>query len=176
LETLKTELQLSIDRANRILDAGLSKATLVTRTQFETEFAAYKEIFAELCEVKHSITATRPMIDIGPIDQPREEKLKALGERLSNLTKAHNKTLTLADNLSPFYPVEIYHAFGDCLKASGYEIMEIQVAGEATFTHQWFQEGDKRRKEFMDGFDRAVKLSRERIASLGVMPDGASRL
>src|SRR5260370_29835026 len=80
LETLKSELQHSVDKANRLLDARISKVTLLTRTQFETEFAAYKEIFAELSEVKHCIKATRPMMGIGPPDQSKEEKLKQLSK------------------------------------------------------------------------------------------------
>ena len=170
LETLKSELQQSVDKANRLLDVGISKVTLVTRTQFETEFAAYKEIFAELSEVKHCISATRPMMGIGPIDESKEEKLKQLSMRLSELMKAHNKTLTLTDNLSPFYLVEINQALGTCLKASGFEIMEIQIAGEESFTFGWFQQGKKRQEEFMEGYDQVVKLIRERIASLGILP------
>src|SRR6267143_4097743 len=75
LQAMKSEIDASVAKANRLLDAGISKAILVTRTHFETEFAAYKEIFAELSEVKHCIKATRPMMGIGPIDQSREEKL-----------------------------------------------------------------------------------------------------
>jgi len=170
LETLKSELQHSVDKANRLLDAGISNVTLVTRTQFETEFAAYKEIFAELSEVKHCIKGTRPMMGIGPLDQSREEKLKRLSERLSELMSAHNKALTLTDNLSPFYSVEINQALGTCLRASGFEIMEIQTAGNESFTLEWFRDGKKRQEEFMGGYDQVVKLIRDRLASLGVLP------
>jgi|SRR5580658_2179626 hypothetical protein len=51
LEAMKSEMQASVDRANRLLEAGISKAILVTRTHFETEFVAYKEIFSSLSDV-----------------------------------------------------------------------------------------------------------------------------
>src|SRR5258707_9889693 len=55
IEAMKSEMQASVDKANRLLDAGVSKAILVTRTHFETEFIAYKEIFAALSDVKNCL-------------------------------------------------------------------------------------------------------------------------
>jgi hypothetical protein len=169
LEGLKSELQLSVDRANRLLNVGVSKVSLVTKTQFETEFSAYKEIFAELSELKHCIKATRQSMGIGPANQSDEEKLKRLGTKLSELTAAHNTTLTKTDNLSPFYSLEINQALGQCLNASGLEIMEVQTGGQEAFTFDWFREGTQRQREFMAGYELVVKLIRERIASLGVL-------
>jgi hypothetical protein len=169
LEALKSEMQSSVDRANRLLDAGISKAILVTRTHFETEFTAYKEIFAALSEVKHCIRATRPMLTIEG-ELTLQEKKEQLLNRLRDLMKAHNNALTLSDNLSPFYSEEINQSISKCLKASGLEISEIKLGGDGTFHSQWFQQGQKRQDEFMEGYNETAKLIRERLASLGVLP------
>src|SRR3982074_1330650 len=64
LQMMKSEMEASVAKANRLLDAGISKAVLVTRTHFETEFAAYKEIFAALSDVKNYLHAVRPVFII----------------------------------------------------------------------------------------------------------------
>ena len=67
-------MRASVEKANRLLDAGISKAILVTRTHFETEFVAYKEILTALSEVKNCIHSTRPVFIIaGEEDKVRNE-------------------------------------------------------------------------------------------------------
>src|SRR6266566_560383 len=80
IEKIKTDsnteivkLQNTLDRANKLLDASVQKATFVTRTQFETEFNAYKEIFAALSELSHCIAWTRPTLRITKTDETRED-------------------------------------------------------------------------------------------------------
>jgi hypothetical protein len=79
MEKLRADLQVQTDKAQKLLDAGVQKAVLVSRTQFETEFNAYKEIYAALCEVKHTIRATRPQSAVVPAGENDEERLKRLG-------------------------------------------------------------------------------------------------
>ena len=67
-------MRASVEKANRLLDAGISKAILVTRTHFETEFVAYKEILTALSEVKNCIHSTRSVFIIaGEEDKVRNE-------------------------------------------------------------------------------------------------------
>jgi hypothetical protein len=172
LEALKSEMQGSVDKANRLLDAGISKAILVTRTHFETEFTAYKEIFAALSDLNHCIQATRPMI-IMTGDEMMDEgtQNQALLERLNKLIEAHNKTVTLSANLSPFYYEEIYRAVEKCFNVSKLEIFQVKTGGRNSFTSEWFDQGHGRQSEFMEGYAQVAKLIRERLASLGVLPE-----
>jgi hypothetical protein len=170
LETLKLEMQASVDKANRLLDAGISKAILVTRTHFETEFAAYKEIFAALTELSHRIRATRPTMIITSERETTEQRLAALTVRLKELSEAHNIAVTLSANLSPFYHEEIFLAIEKCLKASGLEIFQVETAGPATLTSDWYDQGHNRQTEFADGYVLVSRLIRDRLASLGVLP------
>ncbi len=84
LETLKSEMQASVEKANRLLDAGISKAIMVTRTHFETEFTAYKEIFAALSDVKNCLHAIRPVFIIAGEEDLVKNNIELVG-RLNKL-------------------------------------------------------------------------------------------
>ncbi len=168
LETLKSEMQSSVEKANRLLDAGISKAIMVTRTHFETEFTAYKEIFAALSDVKNCIHATRPVFIIAGEDD-RVKNETDLVERLNRLIAAHNRAVTVSENLGPFYQDEIYQGIQKCFTSSKYEIFQVKTG--KTFSEEWFEEGRKRQEAFTEDYITVSKLIRERLASLGVLPD-----
>lgn len=170
IEKLRAELQAQTDKTQKLLDAGVQKAVLVTRTQFETEFNTYKEIYAALSEVKHTIGATRPLMSVVPENETEEDRFKRLGTALKELMSAHNKAITLKDNLAPFYAPEVYMALGECLNASGHEIIDVQTSGRESFTFDWFEEGTRRQEAFSEAYQRVGRLIRERIASLGILP------
>jgi hypothetical protein len=170
LETLKSEMQASVEKANRLLDAGISKAIMVTRTHFETEFAAYKEIFAALSDVKNCLHATRPVFIIaGEGDRVRDKV--DLVDRLNKLIAAHNKAVVVSENLGPFYQDEIYQGIQKCFSASKYEILQVKTGSHETFSEEWFEDGRKRQEAFTEDYIRVSKLIRERLASLGVLPE-----
>jgi len=169
LEAVKSEMQVSVDRANHLLDAGISKAILVTRTHFETEFTAYKEIFAALSDVKNCLHAVRPQFIIAGEDERVKDKTD-LVDRLNKLIAAQNKAVVISDNLSPFYQDEIYQGIQRCFNASKYEILQVKTGSRGTFSEEWFEEGRKRQEAFAEDYIRISILIRDRFASLGVLP------
>lgn len=169
LEAMKSEMQASVDRANRLLDAGISKAILVTRTHFETEFMAYKEIFAALSDVKNYLHAVRPQFIIGGDDERVKDK-RDLVDRLNRMIAAQNKAVVISDNLRPFYQDEIYQGIQKCFNASKLEILQVKTGSRGTFSEEWFEEGRKRQEAFVEDYIRLSILIRDRIASLGVLP------
>ena len=170
LESLRSEMQASVEKANRLLDAGISKAIIVTRTHFETEFTAYREIFAALSDVKNCIHVTRPVLIIAG-DEHAVKDEKNLVERLNNLITAHNRTVVLVDNLRPFYRDEIYQAVQDCFNSSKREIFQVKTGGGfQAFSAPWFEEGRKNQEAFSKAYNLVAGLIRDRLASLGVLP------
>jgi len=170
LESLKSEMQASVEKANRLLDAGISRAILVTRTHFETEFTAYKEIFAALSDVKNRIHATRPVFIIAG-EEERIRSNEDLVDRLNKLIAVHNNAVVVSDNLRPFYQDEIYLGIQKCFEASKLEIFQVKVGNRRTFSEEWFEEGRKRQEAFTESYLRVSNLIRERLASLGVLPE-----
>jgi hypothetical protein len=170
IAAMKSELQSSVDRANRLLDAGISKAILVTRTHFETEFGAYKEIFAALSDVKNYLHAVRPVFIIaGEGEHIKDER--NLVDRLNKLIEAQNKAVVVSDNLRPFYQDEIYQGIQECFGSSKFEILEVKTGGYSTFSQDWFEAGRKNQERFVRDYLHVSKLIRDRLNSLGVLPD-----
>jgi hypothetical protein len=169
IENLRAGLQAQTAKTQQLLDANLQKAVLVTRTHFETEFDSYRELFAALVKVKLCMDATRPQMRVAREDY-EDTKHEQLRAALGDLIAAHNSVIEMKDTLSPFYSPEVYTAVERCLNASGHEIIEIQTAGDSTFTHEWFTQGTKRKEEFMLGYQQTSKAIRDRIASLGIIP------
>jgi len=169
LQAMKSEIDASVAKANRLLDAGISKAILVTRTHFETEFAAYKEIFAALSDVKNCLHATRPAFIIAGEEQRARDETD-LVERLNKLISAQNKATVVSENLRPFYQDEIYQGIQKCFNSSKYEILQVKTGGRSVFSHVWFEEGRKRQEAFTEDYIRVSNLIRDRIASLGIFP------
>jgi hypothetical protein len=170
LQTMKSEMEASVAKANRLLDAGISKAILVTRTHFETEFSAYKEIFAALSDVKNCLHAVRPVFIIaGEGEQVKDEK--NLVDRLNSLIEANNRAVVVSENLRPFYQDEIYEGIQKCFGSSKYEILLVKTGGgESTFSQNWFEAGRKNQEAFIRDYLHVSTLIRDRLASLGVLP------
>jgi hypothetical protein len=170
LQTMKSEMEASVAKANRLLDAGISKAILVTRTHFETEFAAYKEIFAALSDVKNYLHGVRPVFIIaGEGEWVKDEK--NLVDRLNKLIEAQNKAVVVSDNLRPFYQDEIYQGIQECFKSSKFEILQVKTGGGfSTFSQDWFEAGRKNQEAFVKDYLHVSTLIRDRLASLGVLP------
>jgi hypothetical protein len=170
VEALKVEMQASVDKANRLLDAGISKAVLVTKTHFETEFMAYKEIFAALSDVRNSLGAVRPQFIIAGEDESVKNE-KNLEGRLNKLIVAQNAAVVISENLRPFYQDEIYQGIQKCFAVSKYEILQVKTGGSRTFSSEWFNDGWKRQEAFGQEYLNVSRLIRDRLASLGVLPN-----
>jgi|GEM_PF-7042547 hypothetical protein len=166
------KLQNTLERANKILDVSVQKATFVTRTQFETEFSAYKEIFAALSALSHCLAATRPGLRVAREGETKEDKIRELEVNYAALVQAHNTAISLKQNLAPFYAVDIYDALAVCLTESGGEIMDLQMSTgrPEQFAVGWYQQGSQRLERFQQGYFQVGNLIRQRIASLGILP------
>ena len=170
LEAMKSEMQTAVDKANRLLDAGISKAILVTRTHFETEFTAYKEIFAALSDVKNRLHSVRPVFIIGSEEESIKDE-KNLVDRLDKLIEAHNKAVVVSENLRPFYQEQIYLGIKECFNTSNFEILQVKTGGgDSTFSQNWFEAGRKNQEAFVKDYLHVSTLIRDRLASLGVLP------
>ena len=166
IEELKAKYQQELERYR----AELNRSILVTRAQFETEFESYKRVFEGLGEVRLAISGTRPMMGVSRPGETKEDRLKALWERLNVLAEAHDKTVKILEYVSPFITQGIYLKIEECLIAARGEILDIRTAGEETFSFGWFEEGQKRLDQFFKAYGPVTNAIRERIASLAIIP------
>jgi hypothetical protein len=96
---VRTDLEASM----RLLQAEIDKTILVTKVHFETEFEAYKAVFARLSEVRLQFGGLRPSMNIVPANDTREAKRERLNRAVEKAQQAYNELITTSENLSPFY-------------------------------------------------------------------------
>ena len=173
LEMLRTKLQTQADKTQQMLNAGIQKSILVSRTHFETEFNAYREIYAALTEVRYAVEQTRPVWN-PPSSESAEDRNKRrhveLQKAYENLATVHNKLVLLRDNLAPFYAADIYPALEACVNTSKMELFQLLTGGQQTFSESWSIEGYRRQEEFKIAYRKVGELIRERTTSLGILP------
>jgi hypothetical protein len=110
LEAYKSDLE----RAKQMLQAEIEKTILVTKVQFETEFEAFKRVFARLAEIRPRLSGLRPTVSIVPANDTDEAKRKRLFDRIAEVKELYNNLATDSENFSPFYPAEIYAEIAKC--------------------------------------------------------------
>lgn len=176
LEQLKAtyaqELQQSrdaLDRSQTLLRAEIDRSVFVTRAQFETEFGAYKQVFEGLAEMRLSMAAMRPMLGPG---ESTEDRQRRLADRFQDLTNAYNKAVSVIENLSPFYPKNIYNELLECLRAAHLEMLQVQTGGSETFSPKWYSQGEQQMAKFTMAYNAVSDMIRDRIAVLAILPRG----
>lgn len=164
LETWKDTL----GRQQKLIQATIDRSVFVTQAHFETEFAAMKELFSYLSDVRLTMNTLRPQF--GTSNPDKAEQMKVLTERYNAFSDAFNKLVKHQDSLSPFYSIELYTASDKCTAAAQTELYEVLTGGPFTFTPKWYQEGKKNREEFGKAYGEACEIIRERLSKLAVVP------
>ncbi len=166
LETYKSGLETS----KQYLQAKIDKTVLVTRVHFETEFAALKEVFERLAEVRLQFAGLRPMMSVVPREDTKDAKRERLARRVEPFRDAYDRLLSSHENLKPFYPEDVYLQIEKCRTVADREITELRISGDELFTSEWFAEGKKNLNEFLAAYNIVTDLIRERISKLAVIP------
>jgi hypothetical protein len=162
---MKTDLEASM----RVLQSEIDKTILVTKVHFETEFEAYKTVFAKLAEMRLQLAGLRPSMSVVPANDTVEAKRERLNPAIRKAQEAYNELILISENLSPFYPSEIYLKIQECQKAASIEITDLLVFSQDEFTFQWFGRGRENLKQFMTAYSDVSTLIRERISKLALL-------
>jgi hypothetical protein len=95
--------------------------------------------------------------------------LRELVERCRKLEDAHNRLAITSENLSPFYPREIYIQIEECGHAVRKELSHIVLAGADALSGDAYSNGEKHLAEFLAAYAKVSELIRERIARLAII-------
>jgi hypothetical protein len=159
LESYKTRLEHSI---------------VVSRAQFQTEFDAMKQVFQKLSQVRLRMGSLRPLFDIaegGTTQEERKQKrFERLQEELTSFVIAYNELLAVVEDLSPFYPTEIYQQLNECLSAANAEQIDIRLEGRDALSHDGFERGRINSDRFTAAYNKVSELIRDRISRLAIAP------
>jgi len=154
----------SLEQKRKRVEADLGHRTYVTKTQFDTEFNAVKEIFATLGRLRLSFNGLRPFVDWTPTDEG--EKLKLISARLNHFRERFNILVDTAESVFPFVPEDIYAQLEICMKAGFVEIRHIEQAGVEALSPKGYDDGLKQHEKFTTAYFTAAKLVRERFNQL----------
>jgi outer membrane murein-binding lipoprotein Lpp len=166
LATLEHDFQRSQSQAQ----AQIERSIFVTRAHFETEFEAMKDIFGCLSEVQFAINAVRPMVSLEPAGESEDEKLERLSGRLKTLMAATDKMLTTSEAKAPFYTEDLYASISSCWRAAVTEINSIREDGKNALSVPGYLQSDKNRSKFSESYLNSVRIIRERISKLAILP------
>ncbi len=154
----------NLEQKRKQLEAELGHRTYVTKTQFDTEFNAVKDIFAALGRLRLCFNGLRPFVDWTP--QGDEEKLKLISLRLNQFRERFNVLVDAVESVYPFVPETIYTQFEVCVKAALIEIRQIERSGVDALSPKGYSEGAVNHENFTSAYFTAAKLVRERFAQL----------
>lgn len=154
----------SLEQKGKRIEAELGHRTYVSKTQFDTEFNAVKDIFAALGKLRLSFNGLRPFVDWTPQDDA--EKLKLISVRLNHFSERFNVLVDTAHSVYPFVPEDIYAKLEICMKAGFVEIKHIEQAGVEALSPKGYQDGSKQHEEFTTAYFAAAKLVRKHFNEL----------
>jgi len=168
LEHLRTELETKM----RTLQAALDRTILVHRVQFEAEFAALREIWSKVAAVRASMGLVRPMMDIVPANETKEQREAREHERFSTFNNDLGDLIRAVDYQSPFIPREIYERLETLIQTARAELSEVAVERpdrERLGITDWFKRGRESYLELCAEANRVSDLIRARLERLTVL-------
>jgi hypothetical protein len=154
----------TLEQKRKRIEAQLGHSTYVTKTQFDTEFNAVKDIFAALGKLRLSFNGLRPFLDWTPQDEG--EKLKLISLRLNHFRERFNVLVDTAESVYSFIPENIYSQLELCMKAGLIEIQHIEEAGVEALSPKGYEDGAKQHERFTAAYFTAAKLVREHFNQL----------
>jgi hypothetical protein len=157
----------TLEQKRKRLEAELGHQSYVSKTQFDTEFNAVKDIFAALGRLRLSFNSLRPFVDWTPQDE--EGKLKLISFRLNHFRERFNVLVDAAESVYPFVPDAIYAQFDLCMRAALFEIRNIEESGAEALSPRGYSEGAKQHEKFTIAYFAAAKLVR---AHFGLISQG----
>src|ERR1700722_9948898 len=111
------KLENQFQQAERRAQAETDRSVFVTRAQFETEFAAMKEVFSLLSQVHFAIHNLWPTSTYEP--QGEEESKKArLFRRIEGMLVGNDAVRTAIEAKRLFFPEELYVTVTECIDAA----------------------------------------------------------
>jgi hypothetical protein len=170
LEAIRAKYSAELERSKQLLQSEVDKTFLVTKVHFETEFQALKEVFALLAELRLQMPNIRPTQRIVPANETRQQRLEELDKNCTSLQTTLNKLASVSENLSPFYPHDIYLPVEECSRIVRAELAQVALSdNREVFTSAWTNAGQKNFESFVATYGKVSELIRDRISKLAIL-------
>ena len=149
-----TKLTAGFTRELEHYRAQLDRSIFVSRTHFETEYTAMKEVSQCLSEVKVFFRKLHP---IEAFTEPTgTDRTKAI----DSMEKAIGKFQEKLEEWAVFLEIAIYNEFNHCHGEATVELRRLKANSER----------EPNTKYFWDSYQKSCQLVRDRIKTLAVLP------
>ncbi|MCW9705795.1 hypothetical protein [Fodinibius salsisoli] len=162
LELYKSYLK----KTSKRLDALYNRANHVSKSQFDTEFQIYQEVWELLVPLKQNTLQLRPMGDSVDPNKTEEERIK---ERLSNLQEAFIDFRDTIEKNKPFYSKEVYKKLDEIRHICRKEAIQYQHTSQDW--EKYWKSQEENREKITSLIDEGCELIRNRIKSLKIVED-----
>jgi hypothetical protein len=154
----------ALEQKRNVLEAEIGHRSYVTKTQFDAEFNAMKDIFSTLGKVRLSFNGLRPFIDWTPRDE--EGRLALISARLNHFSERFSLLVDTVESVYPFVPDEIYAQLDICMRAGFTEIQHIRESGAEALSARGYQDGARQHEAFTTAYFAAARLMRDHFREM----------
>ena len=154
----------ALEQRRKRVESELGHRSYVSKTQFDAEFNAVKDIFAALGRLRLAFNGMRPFLDWTP--QNENDKLRLISSRLDHFTEKFNVLVDAAESVYPFVPETIYAQFDICMKAALSEIRDIHRSGIDALSPAGYSRGAEQHDKFTAAYFTAARLVREHFTQM----------
>jgi len=154
----------ALEQKRKRIEAELGQRAYAGKAQFDSEFAAIKDIFAALGKLRLSFNGLRPFMDWIPPDE--EGKLQVVSQRLGHFRPRLDTFITTVESAYPFIPESIYEQLEICMRMGLIEMKHIEDAGAKALSPSGYDDGLRQHEKFTSAYFAAAKLVRERLKQL----------
>lgn len=163
VEREKFALQRQLDHTNRVLQADLDHRVHISKTQFDSEFANYKEIWALLVDLRMKTLRLRPMLDYV---EPGETQQERLTKRLKEFGPAFTALRDTVEKNKPFYSDQVYQRLSEVIGLCHDEAIDAEYH-ERPHNDYWI-EARTNREKISGAIDITCEEIRTRVNSVVV--------
>ena len=145
------------------------KGVFVHRVQFETEFAAYRQIWRDLSAAVTAALRLRPMMDFVPKDKKNEEIKQ---ERLETFDTDYQRFVESVRENKPFVTAELDEPLSETIRILHTEAIEYAHLTESkSGGKDYWESQQENAKKIQDQAETVCAKIRERVGLLVVIED-----
>ncbi len=163
VEREKFLLQRQLDRTSRVLQADLDRRLHISKTQFDSELANYKEIWSLLVDLRMKTLRLRPMLDYV---EPNETQQERLTKRLKEFGPAFTTLRDTVEKNKPFYSEQVYQRLSKVVGLCHDEAIDAEYH-ERPHGEYW-KEARVNREKISEAIDVTCEEIRTRVNSVVV--------
>lgn len=153
-----------LDKTSKRLDALYTRANHVSKSQFDTEFQIYQEVWKLLIPLKQNTLQLRPILDSVDPKKSEEERIK---ERLSDFQEAFIHYRNTIEKNKPFYSKEVYEKLNEIRHICRKEAIQYQNSSKDW--EKYWKSQEENRQVITSLIDESCETIRSRIKSLKIV-------